>query len=76
VIIRHLLADTSTLACTSSAPNYYDHHVNTVAKRRNHIRQLEALGYKVTLEPATWRPSTPKYVEWMNGIQFYLTEST
>jgi transposase len=32
--------------------DFYDRHVNTTAKRRNHIRQLEALGYKVTLEPA------------------------
>jgi transposase len=33
-------------------PDYYDRQVNTDARRRNHIRQLEAVGYKVTLEPA------------------------
>lgn len=29
-----------------------DHRVNTHAKKRNHLRQLEALGYRVILEPA------------------------
>ena len=32
--------------------DHYDRHVNTATKRHNHVRQLEALGYKVTLEPA------------------------
>ena len=27
-------------------------HVNAETKKRNHIRQLEALGYTVTLSPA------------------------
>jgi transposase len=31
---------------------YYDSRINPESKKRNHIRQLEALGYKVTLEPA------------------------
>ena len=31
---------------------YYDSRINPEHKKRNHIRQLEALGYKVTLEPA------------------------
>jgi transposase len=31
---------------------YYDSRVNPEHKKRSHIRQLEALGYKVTLEPA------------------------
>ena len=30
----------------------YTRSVNTEAKKRNHIRQLQALGYKVTIEPA------------------------
>ncbi len=30
---------------------FYNVHTNTNTKKRNHIRQLEALGYKVTLEP-------------------------
>jgi transposase len=51
VIIWHLLADANTtfneLGC-----DHYDRHVNANAKKRNHVRQLEALGYKVTLQPA------------------------
>jgi transposase len=33
-------------------PGFYDSHIGPEHKKRNHIRQLEALGYKVTLEPA------------------------
>ncbi len=51
VIIWHLLADPDTRFHELGA-DHYDRHANTLAKRRNHIRQLEALGYKVTLEPA------------------------
>jgi transposase len=51
VIIWHILADPDTRFHELGA-DHYDRHVNTLAKRRNHIRQLEALGYKVTLEPA------------------------
>jgi transposase len=51
VIIWHLLADPDTRFHELGA-DHYDRHVNTLAKRRNHIRQLEALGYKVTLDPA------------------------
>ncbi len=51
VIIWHLLADPNSQFHELRA-DHYDRHVNTHAKRRNHIRQLEALGYHVTLEPA------------------------
>jgi transposase len=51
VIIWHLLADPDASFHELGA-DHYDRHVNTGAKRRTHIRQLEALGYKVTLEPA------------------------
>jgi len=34
---------------------YYDSRINPEHKKRNHIRQFEALGYKVTLEPAGLR---------------------
>ena len=33
-------------------PGYYDSHVNRKRSTRNHVRELQALGYKVTLEPA------------------------
>jgi transposase len=51
VIIWHLLADPNTRFHELGA-DYYDRHTNTTTKRRNHVRQLEALGYRVTLEPA------------------------
>ena len=51
VIIWHVLADPDTPFHELGA-DYYDRHVNTNAKQRNHVRQLEALGYRVTLEPA------------------------
>ena len=51
VIIWHLLADPDT-RFKDLGPDHYDRHVNTLTKRRNHVRQLEALGYHVTLEPA------------------------
>ncbi len=31
---------------------FYDTRIGPERVKRNHIRQLEALGYKVTLEPA------------------------
>ena len=33
-------------------PDYYDAHVNRNRSTRNHVRELQAPGYKVTLEPA------------------------
>jgi transposase len=51
VIIWHLLADPD-IRFHELGADHYDRHVNTHAKRRNHVRQLEALGYRVTLEPA------------------------
>ena len=33
-------------------PDYYDSRINLNRKMRNHVRELQALGYKVTLEPA------------------------
>ncbi|HTE68729.1 MAG TPA: hypothetical protein VK942_08230 [Actinomycetes bacterium] len=32
--------------------NPYDTRIGPERAKRNHLRQLEALGYKVTLEPA------------------------
>jgi transposase len=51
VIIWHLLATPDTDFHDLGA-DHYDRHVNTHTKQRNHVRQLEALGYRVTLEPA------------------------
>ena len=46
-----LLADPTARYCDLGA-GFYDTRVNAERKKRNHVRQLEALGYKVTLEPA------------------------
>jgi transposase len=51
VIIWHLLADPET-CYTDLGSDFYDTRINPEHRKRNHIRQLEALGYKVTLEPA------------------------
>jgi transposase len=51
VIIWHLLANPDTNYHDLGA-DHYDHHVNTHAKQRTYVRQLEALGYRVTLQPA------------------------
>ncbi len=51
VIIWHLLTDENT-QFHDLGPDYYDTRVNPNRKMRNHVRQLEALGYRVTLEPA------------------------
>jgi transposase len=51
VIIWHLLADDDA-RFTDLGPDYFTKHLNPDTQKRNHIRQLEALGYKVTLTPA------------------------
>ena len=33
-------------------PDHYERHHSTTTRKRNHNRGLEALGYRVTLEPA------------------------
>jgi transposase len=51
VIIWHLLSDPDTRFHDLGA-DFYDTRINPDRKKRNHVHQLEALGYKVTLEPA------------------------
>jgi transposase len=51
VIVWHLLAD-PTARFHDLGADFYDRQVNADRAKRNHIRQLEALGYKVSLEPA------------------------
>ena len=51
VIVWYLLSDPD-VDFHDLGPGYYDSRINPEHKKRNHIRQLEALGYKVTLEPA------------------------
>jgi transposase len=51
VIIWHLLADPDA-RYVDLGPEHYATAINTETKKRNHIRQLQALGYTVTIEPA------------------------
>ncbi|MBV8180436.1 MAG: IS110 family transposase [Mycobacterium sp.] len=51
VIVWHLLSDEQA-AFTDLGADHFTRHVNSETKKRNHIRQLEALGYTVTLSPA------------------------
>jgi transposase len=51
VIVWHLLSDPQA-RFHDLGPDYYDNRIGPERKKRNHIRQLEALGYKVTLQPA------------------------
>jgi transposase len=51
VIVWHLLSDPEARFHDLGA-DFYDNRTGPERKKRNHIRQLEALGYKVTLEPA------------------------
>jgi transposase len=51
VIIWHLLSDPDA-RYQDLGPDFYPNHTNRDRKVRSHISQLNALGYRVTLEPA------------------------
>jgi transposase len=51
VIVWYLLSD-PTVRFHDLGAGFYDARIGPERAKRNHIRQLEALGYKVTLEPA------------------------
>jgi hypothetical protein len=51
VIIWHLLAD-PTARFRDLGADFHDRRVNTTRKISNLVRQLEALGHTVTLQPA------------------------
>ena len=51
VIVWHLLADPATRYQDLGA-GYYTSHIDKDRKTRSHIRQLEALGFTVTVAPA------------------------
>jgi len=51
VIVWHLLSDPEA-TFHDLGSDYFDTRIDPERKKRNHLRQLEALGYKVTLEPA------------------------
>ena len=51
IIVWHLLAD-PTARFHDLGPGFYDTRIDAERRKRNHVRQLEALGYTVTLQPA------------------------
>jgi len=51
VIVWHLLSDPDA-AFHDLGSDFYDNRLSPQRRTRAHVRQLEALGYKVTLEPA------------------------
>jgi transposase len=51
VIVWNLLAEPDT-RFHDLGPDFYDSRTSPDRRKRNHIRQLEALGYRVTVEPA------------------------
>ena len=50
IIVWHLLSDPDAQFHDLGA-NFYDTRLGTERAKRNHVQHLEALGYKVTLEP-------------------------
>ena len=50
IIIWHLLSDPDA-RFHDLGPGFYDTRIDADRRKRNHVRQLEALGYKVTLQP-------------------------
>ena len=51
VIVWHLLSDPDA-RYSDLGSDYFDKRINPERRKRAHIHQLEALGYKVTVEPA------------------------
>jgi len=51
IIVWHLLSDPQ-VRFHDLGPGFYQTRTDTERRKRNHVRQLEALGYKVTLQPA------------------------
>ena len=51
IIVWHLLNDPAA-RYHDLGPSYYTNRIDKNRKTRNHVRQLEALGYSVTLAPA------------------------
>ncbi len=51
VIVWHLLSEPDE-HFHDLGPDFYDRRINPDHKKRNHVRQLQALGYHVTLQPA------------------------
>ena len=51
--IYHVLLSDPAASYHDLGPDYYDQRAGTRRQARNHIKSLERLGYKVTIEPLT-----------------------
>jgi transposase len=51
--IYHALLSDPAASYRDLGPDYYDQRAGTRRQARNHLKSLERLGYKVTLEPLT-----------------------
>jgi transposase len=51
MIVWHLLSDPDA-RFHDLGPGCYDTRIDAEHNKRNHLRQLQALGYTVTLQPA------------------------
>ena len=51
VIVWHLLTDSAARFCDLGS-DYHTRRIDLERRMRNHIAQLTAMGYRVTLEPA------------------------
>jgi hypothetical protein len=58
-IIFHLLAD-PTARFEDLGPDFYTRRLDTARRTSQLTRQLQALGYTVTLAPAAWPPQQPR----------------
>ena len=54
--IYHAMPSDPAASYCDLGPGYYDQRAGARRQARNHLKSLERLGYKVTLEP---RPPTP-----------------
>lgn len=62
VIVWHLLSDPDAQFHDLGSSSY-DTRLGAERAKRNHVHHLEALGYKVTLEPAAGHPNSPPVTE-------------
>jgi transposase len=58
LVICHALLSDPEAACEDPGTGYCERRAHTRRRARDHIRSLERLGYKVTIEPLTPDPET------------------
>ena len=58
LVITHALLSDPEAEYTDLGTGYYEQRADIRRRARNHVRGLEHLGYKVTIEPITPDPET------------------